>query len=82
MTHSNCNKLAMAMLAVTMVSGFAGSASAAAQRTPQSLECSKEADAKGLHGKEREKFRAACKRNAMAPHAMPGSQSTPTKSSY
>jgi len=31
-----------------------------------SIECSKEADAKGLHGKERKKFRAECKRNAMA----------------
>jgi psiF repeat len=29
-----------------------------------SLECSKEADAKGLHGKERKKFRSECKHNA------------------
>jgi hypothetical protein len=29
-----------------------------------SLECSKEADAKGLHGKERKHFRAKCKREA------------------
>ena len=29
-----------------------------------SLECSKEADAKGLHGKERKKFRSECKRAA------------------
>ncbi len=29
-----------------------------------SLECSKEADAKGLHGKERKKFRSECKANA------------------
>lgn len=35
----------------------------AAPRTAVSLECSKQADAKGLHGKERKKFRAACKRN-------------------
>ena len=27
-----------------------------------SLECSKEADAKGLHGKERKKFRSDCKK--------------------
>jgi phosphate-selective porin len=33
-------------------------------RTPGSLECSKEADAKGLHGKERKKFRSECKANA------------------
>ena len=29
-----------------------------------SLECSKEADAKGLHGKARKHFRAKCKREA------------------
>lgn len=29
-----------------------------------SLECSKEADAKGLHGKDRKKFRSECKANA------------------
>ena len=31
-------------------------------RTAGSLECSKEADAKGLHGKERKKFRSECKK--------------------
>jgi hypothetical protein len=29
-----------------------------------SLQCSKEADAKGLHGKDRKKFRSECKANA------------------
>jgi len=33
-------------------------------RTPGSMECSKEADAKGLHGKERKKFRSDCKKAA------------------
>jgi len=33
-------------------------------RTAASIECSKEADAKGLKGKERKKFRAACKKEA------------------
>jgi len=33
-------------------------------RTAESLECSKEADAKGLHGKERKKFRSECKKGA------------------
>jgi len=33
-------------------------------RSAASLECSKEADAKGLHGKERKKFRSECKANA------------------
>jgi hypothetical protein len=32
--------------------------------TAASLECSKEADAKGLHGKERKKFRSECKHQA------------------
>ena len=32
--------------------------------TPESIECSKEADAKGLHGKERKKFRSECKKAA------------------
>ena len=35
-------------------------------RTTASLECSKEADAKGLHGKERKKFRSECKKAAAA----------------
>jgi hypothetical protein len=35
-------------------------------RTAGSLECSKEADAKGLHGKERKKFRSECKKAAAA----------------
>jgi hypothetical protein len=33
-------------------------------RTAASLECSKEADAKGLKGKERKKFRTECKKAA------------------
>jgi invasion protein IalB len=33
-------------------------------RSAESIECSKEADAKGLHGKERKKFRSQCKKNA------------------
>jgi hypothetical protein len=34
------------------------------QRSAVSLECSKEADAKGLKGKERKKFRSECKKAA------------------
>jgi hypothetical protein len=33
-------------------------------RSAASLDCSKQADAKGLHGKERHKFRSKCKRDA------------------
>jgi len=38
--------------------------------SPESLDCSKQADEKGLHGKERKKFRSECKaqaKNAAAP---------------
>ncbi len=52
-------RLIAAAIAATFVMG-AGVAMAA-DRTPESLECSKQADAKGLHGKERKKFRAHCK---------------------
>ena len=37
-------------------------AKAAKPRTEVSLECSKQADAKKLHGEERRKFRSACKK--------------------
>lgn len=32
------------------------------ERTAKSLECSKQADAKGLHGKDRKIFRSKCKK--------------------
>ena len=35
-------------------------------RTAASLECSKEADTKGVHGKERKKFMSECKKAAAA----------------
>jgi hypothetical protein len=35
-------------------------------RTAASLECSKQADAKGLHGTERRKFRSECKKGTKA----------------
>lgn len=34
-------------------------------RTAESIECSKQADAKNLHGKERKVFRAKCKKDLM-----------------
>ncbi len=42
----------------------AKAAKAKPERTAASLECSKQADAKGLHGKERKKFRSECKTDA------------------
>jgi len=55
-----------------MGSAFAETAAPAAKsdtkapmvHSAASLECSKEADAKGLHGKERKKFRSECKKAA------------------
>jgi len=40
----------------------AGGAAPASGQSAKSLECSKEADAKGLHGKARKKFREECKK--------------------
>jgi hypothetical protein len=34
-------------------------------RTAASLQCSKDADAKGVHGKERKKFMSECKKAAV-----------------
>jgi len=59
-------RLIAAAVAATFVMG-AGVA-IAAEKSAASLECSKQADAKGLHGKERKKFREHCK------HEMKGSK--------
>ena len=42
----------------------AATAKTKAPRSAKSIECSKQADAKGLHGKERKKFRSECKKGA------------------
>jgi len=44
--------------------GFANPRAQAApvQRSARSVECSKQADAKGLHGRERQAFRRKCKK--------------------
>ncbi|AWL99011.1 PsiF family protein [Bradyrhizobium amphicarpaeae] len=41
------------------------------ERSAESLDCSKQADAKGLHGKERKKFRSECIKSAKAGTATP-----------
>ena len=46
----------------TLTAAFAQSKTTPA-RTPESLECSKQADAKGLHGSERRHFRRTCIRD-------------------
>ena len=53
---------AQAEMAAPAPKAAAPAATAKKERTAKSLECSKQADAKGLHGKERQKFRAACKK--------------------
>jgi psiF repeat-containing protein len=57
-------KSMLAILAAALVMS-AGAVQAAPkaqpERTAKSIECSKQADAKGLHGKERKKFRSKCK---------------------
>lgn len=46
----------------TMAPTAAKGAKVATPHTAVSLDCSKQADAKGLHGKAREAFRSKCKR--------------------
>ncbi len=57
----NTTRLIAAAVAATFVFGAGSAIAAEKARTPESIECSKQADAKGLHGKERKKFREQCK---------------------
>jgi hypothetical protein len=62
---------AAAMMAVGSGAALAKDAKKAATpvvHSPESIQCSKDADAKGLHGKERKKFRAQCKKNLEKQH--------------
>ncbi|HEX4415154.1 MAG TPA: PsiF family protein [Lacipirellulaceae bacterium] len=54
-------KLIAAAVAATFVIGAGAAIAAEKPRSAESMECSKQADAKGLHGKERKKFREHCK---------------------
>ena len=54
-------RLIAAAVAATFVMGAGAAIADEKARSPESLECSKQADAKGLHGKERKKFREHCK---------------------
>lgn len=56
--------LSAIIVAAIVAAGAAFPASAKDQkpRSAKSIECSKQADAKGLHGKARHKFRSECKR--------------------
>jgi len=57
-----CVALLMSFGAANAEMATAPKAPATKERSAKSVECSKQADAKGLHGKERQKFRAACKK--------------------
>jgi hypothetical protein len=54
--------VAVAQTAAPAAKPAATAAKPKKERTAKSIECSKQADAKGLHGKERKKFRAECKK--------------------
>jgi psiF repeat-containing protein len=54
-------RMIAAAVAATFVMGAGAAIAADKPRSPESIECSKQADAKGLHGKERKKFREHCK---------------------
>jgi len=81
--------LAAAAIVVTLAAGQASAATAAAKTTkvhsPESIACTQQADAKGLHGKERKTFRASCKkemraaRSTTAQKTPPASTQTPAK---
>lgn len=70
--------LAGPAFAQTTAAPVATAAPAAAKaqkpRSAASIECSKQADAKGLHGKERKKFRSECLKEAKAGGAAPASK--------
>jgi len=59
-----CSLLAGPALAQAPTPVPAAKTKAEKPRTAVSLDCSKQADAKGLHGKERHKFRSKCKHDA------------------
>jgi hypothetical protein len=63
---------ALLALMIGMGAAFAQAPAAAPAKTPEqkqaiSKSCSDQANAKGLHGKERKKFRSECKHNAGKP---------------
>ncbi|MFN0219624.1 MAG: PsiF family protein [Hyphomicrobium sp.] len=51
------------VMAVSATGAFAATAQKVAKvHSPESIACSQQADAKGLHGAERKSFRATCKK--------------------
>jgi psiF repeat-containing protein len=83
MTTISSRALGLALAASLLLAGpvFAQTAASPAPaaktekaRSPASVECSKQADQKGLHGKDRKKFRSECMREAKAGPAAPASK--------
>jgi hypothetical protein len=56
--------LAGSAFAVLMLAATASAQPAKTERSAASLECSKQADAQGLHGKARKTFRSKCIKDA------------------
>ena len=56
--------LAGSAVAVLMLAGTASAQPAKTTRSAASLECSKQADAQGQHGKARKTFRSKCLKEA------------------
>lgn len=59
-----CGGAAFAQATAPAPAAAPAAKAAPVQHSAQSLECSKQADAKGLHGTERKKFRSACLKSA------------------
>ena len=57
--------MALPLCAATAFAQTTKAPAPAKPRTAESIECSKQADAKGLKGKERKKFRAKCKKDLL-----------------
>ena len=55
-------KMILAAIGTVALLGAAQAAPAKVERTAKSLECSKQADSKNLHGKPRKSFMSKCKR--------------------
>ena len=55
-------KMILAAIGTVALLSTAHAAAAKPERTAKSLECSKQANAKNVHGKERKKFMSKCKR--------------------
>jgi hypothetical protein len=60
MPTNSCSALAFALLVLASGVASAQTKAPAQSRSAASLECSRQADEKGLHGKARKKFRSKC----------------------